>query len=259
MKIEGQQPPQAAQVKALTALRDYWDADAATYNDWGEHGAWSLGEQAAWAGTLSRYVPTPRARILDVGAGTGFLSLVAARLGHRVTALDISETMLAHLREAAAGEQLEIETICCPADQPPPGPFDVVMERLALWTLPDPERALTAWHKATPGGQLLAFQGLWGAGRDYAEGVRRRGRKLLQRLRRLPPEHHEPYPAELRAALPLAGEPSPNALIDSILAAGWSSPRLTRLHDVEWARQLALPPLDRLLGVTPEYLIAARA
>lgn len=242
---------------APSLLRRYWDADAPTYDDWPEHGAWSPGEQAAWVGSLAGFLSTRGARVLDVGAGTGFLSLTAARLGCQVTALDISSAMLERLREAAARERLAIETICAPADEPPSGPFDVVMERLLLWTLPDPDRALAVWREVAPRGQLLAFEAH--IGRDYVEGLRRRARELQGRLRRLPPEHHGPYPAELVGVLPIANETWPSALIERIEGAGWRSVQLTRLRDVQWARQLALPPLDRLFGATPEYLIAAQA
>jgi SAM-dependent methyltransferase len=239
------------------ALRHYWDGDAPTYDDWPEHGAWTPGERAAWARTLTRSIDTPAARVLDVGAGTGFLSLAAARLGCQVTALDISSAMLERLRESAARENLEIETICAAADEPPLGPFDVVMERLLLWTVPDPGPALAAWREVAPHGQLLAFESHTPG--DYLEGLRRRARRRLARLRRLPHEHHGPYPPGVRAILPIRREVWPSGLIQRIEGAGWHSPQLTRLRDVAWARELALPPLDRLLGVTPEYLVSARS
>lgn len=242
--------------KADQALRRYWDLDAATYDRWREHGAWSPGERGAWAAALSQLLPPAGAKVLDVGAGTGFLSLTAARLGYEVTALDISAGMLARLQQTAAAEGLHVETVCGPAHAPPPGPFDAVMERLVLWTLPDPDLALAAWRRVGAA-RLVAFEGLW-TGRDYVEGLRRRARELLRRARRLPPEHHAPYPSELCAALPLVSDVSPNALVELIEAAGWRSAQLLRLRDVEWARQLALSPLDRLAGVTPEYAITAQ-
>lgn len=250
--------PDGARAATAEALRRYWDRDARTYDDWAEHGADSAGERAAWAAALTRLLPAPDVRLLDVGAGTGFLSLAASRLGHRVTALDISPAMLARLRESAAREGLGLDTVCAPAEQPPSGTYDVVMERLALWTLPDPTAALTAWRRSAPGGRLLAFESLW-TGRDYGEGLRRRGRKLLHRWRRLAPEHHAPYQAALRESLPLIAAPTPDRFIELIEGSGWRGVELVRLRDVEWARELALSPLDRLLGVTPEYVITARA
>jgi len=32
---------------------------------------------------------------------------------------------------------------------------------------------------------------------------------------------------------------------------------LERLRDVEWAQKMMLPPLERILGVTPEFAIVA--
>ena len=81
-------------------VRAWWDADAATYDHSPDHGPGSPAQQAAWNAALHRFLPGPGSRVLDVGAGTGFLSLAAARLGHPVTALDLSEEMLARLRRS---------------------------------------------------------------------------------------------------------------------------------------------------------------
>src|SRR5919108_3664505 len=103
--------------RAEGALRRYWDDDSATYDLWREHGVWSAGERAAWAAVLARLLPPVGAKVLDVGAGTGFLSLAAARMGYEVTAVDISPGMLAHLRRAAADEALTIEIVCASAHE----------------------------------------------------------------------------------------------------------------------------------------------
>lgn len=236
-------------------LRRFWDEDAATYDSWPEHRARSATERAAWASELARLLPTAGTRLLDVGAGTGFLSLAAARLGHDVTALDISQGMLARLQGSADREGLKIETVCAPAERPPSGPYDTVVERLMLWTLPDPAAALRAWRQVTaPGGRLLAFESMWTAA-GYGESVRRRARKLMRRG--VTPEHHAPYPDDLIQRLPLVREPSPGRFIAEIEAAGWRNPRLARLRDVEFGRLVALPALEQLFGVTPQYVIAA--
>jgi SAM-dependent methyltransferase len=49
--------------------------------------------------------------ILDVGAGTGRVTLELARAGHAVTALDSDPALLAALRERASASALTIETV----------------------------------------------------------------------------------------------------------------------------------------------------
>jgi len=55
-------------------------------------------------------------RVLDLGSGTGSLARGFARRGARVTALDISEDLLAQARALAAEEGVAVETHCAPAE-----------------------------------------------------------------------------------------------------------------------------------------------
>jgi SAM-dependent methyltransferase len=237
-------------------LAAYWDRDAATYDRARAHVAASPAEQAAWRAALCRHLPSPPARVLDVGAGTGFLSLTLAELGHQVTALDLSAEMLARLTAKAASKGLEVATRLGDACEPPEGPFDAVVERHLLWTLADPVGTLRAWREVAPGGRLVLYEGLWGSA-DRAEARRARLRQAAHRLRRLPPDHHAAYDAELLSRLPLSSGTHPERVVAAVEAAGWRLCRLERLTDVEWVRLLERPPLERLLGTTPCFAVVA--
>jgi len=246
-------------VALLDDIRRYWDEDAATYDDTPRHRPRDPAVVAAWTAALERLLPPRPARVLDCGAGTGFLSLIVARLGHRVTALDLSAGMLERLRGAAGRQGLEITVVEGPADEPPPGPFDAVVERHLLWTLPDPGRALAAWRRSAPDGRLVLVESLWGGSADPVERLRSLARQLSLRARRVPPDHHADYPEDLRRALPLGAGTPPARVVAIAADAGWPEPRLERLRDVEWAEASARSgrPLDRVLGVAPRYAVRA--
>lgn len=241
----------------LDRIRAYWDADAPTYDRSATHAVKTKAERAAWTALLLRWLPDPPAHVLDVGAGTGFLAIQLARLGFEVTALDLSPAMLERLSAKAAAEDLDITILERSADRPPEGPFDAVVERHVLWFLPDPQAALRTWRKAAPSGRLLLVEGLWGQA-DPASDRRRQLRGLLDRLRRKPPAHHADF-SEVGAQLPLGRGAHPNRVVRLVEDAGWAMTALERARDVEWARLLAQPPRDRLLGTTPQYVVAAQA
>ena len=211
-----------------------------------------------WAASLRRLLPPPPARLLDAGAGTGFLSLLLAREGYRVTALDLAPFMLSKLRTKAGDRGLSIETVEGNAAEPPRDNYDAVVERHLVWTLPDPKGALEAWREAAPAGTLLLIESTWGVNAGASEQLRSRARVLLRRLRREPSDHHAEYGDELRSALPFGSGLNPEVLVRLVESTSWGPARLERLRDVEWATREALPEtLDRLLGVTPRFAVSA--
>lgn len=240
-------------------LRAFWDTDAATYDDTPNHAVADPVEAAVWRSLMIRLLPPPPARVLDVGAGTGAMSLLAASLGHRVTALDLSSGMLDRLRAKVTDRGLSIEIVNGPADQPPPGPFDVIMERHVLWTLPDPPKALAALRDvAAPNGRLVSFEGMWGQS-GLADQARRRAGKLVRQALRVPGDHHRHYEPELIAQIPFAGGTTAAGLLAAVEEGGWRNARLERMRDVEWARSLQEHPLLRPFQGVPLFAIVAEA
>jgi SAM-dependent methyltransferase len=240
-------------------IRGYWDADAAFYDRSGSHSGAEPVEAAAWRAALLRHLPPPPATVLDVGAGTGTMSLFAAELGYQVTALDLSPRMLERAQAKARVRGLDLAAVVGEASNPPPGPFDAVMERHVLWTTPDPVRALSAWREAAPVGRLVSFEGIWAM--DGTVGhVRRVAARALQALLRIPDHHHREYEPHVLASLPLAGIQTPEPMVAAAAQAGWRQIRVERLRDVEWARRMGAE--SRLLGwlrTAPQFALVAQA
>ncbi|WP_030383357.1 MULTISPECIES: class I SAM-dependent methyltransferase [unclassified Streptomyces] len=145
------------------ATGDDWDALAAAFDDEPDHGLGDPRVRAAWAERMRRWLPGDPGDLLDLGCGTGSLSLLAAEAGHRVTGVDLSPAMLDRARAKLAGRDAEF--LAGDAAAPPVGErrFDVVLVRHVLWTLPDPADALRRWHGLLrPGGRLVLVEGVWG-------------------------------------------------------------------------------------------------
>jgi ubiquinone/menaquinone biosynthesis C-methylase UbiE len=215
-------------------IREFWDDDAHTYDSATGHAISDALEAAAWRQALRDALPEPGGSVLDVGAGTGALSLLAAELGYDVTALDLSPGMLGRAERKVKERGLDerVRFVVGSATEPPAGPFDAVMERHVLWTLPDPARALRSWHDVA--GRLVLFEGLWGR-TDLATRAKDVVASALRALGRASPDHHAPYPEEVLAQLPLARQSAPGPVLDAVFAGGWRAARVKRLRDVEWA------------------------
>lgn len=240
-------------------IRDWWDADAEHYDRAPGHALSDPVEAAAWRSALRAALPDAPARVLDAGAGTGALSLLAAELGHRVTSLDLSTSMLGKAERKANERGLPLEIVVGSVHEPPPGPFDAVIERHVIWTVPDPVRSLRAWREVVAaGGRLVLFEGIWSS-TDPLDRIRALAAERLRALRGDSGHHHASYPSDVLAQLPLARMLSPRPLVDAVHEAGWRNARITRLRDVEWAAKLHEPWPLGWLEQRPRYALTADA
>ncbi len=105
----------------------------------------------------------PGDRVLDLGAGRGAAFFPAVDevgpTGH-VTAIDLSEQMVAALRRDAAAQSLHNVTVAVGDAEHPdvePASIDVVLAALVLFFVPDPTQAVSAAHAALKAGGRLAF------------------------------------------------------------------------------------------------------
>ena len=106
----------------------------------------------------------PGMRVLDLGCGAGDSTFVAADLvgpGGSVVGVDHSPEALARARYRAGQRGLaQVQFIEGDIHDPAPGgPFDAIVERVALWQLPDPAEVLR--RQATvlrPGGLVVTIE-----------------------------------------------------------------------------------------------------
>lgn len=102
-----------------------------------------------------------KARVLDVGCGQGRDALFIARLGHRVTGVDIAPSGIDDLIESARKENLTITgEVADLVAYNPDGQFDVVLIDRTLHMLPEGDRYAVldrlSDHVRTGGALLIA-------------------------------------------------------------------------------------------------------
>lgn len=106
---------------------------------------------------VDRTRPRTGERVLDVGCGRGASALRAARLvgpEGRVLATDLAPAMVAGVR-SQSGDLPWLHAEVGDAEDPPPGPWDVIQASLVLFFLPDLHTALGRYREAlSPSGRL---------------------------------------------------------------------------------------------------------
>lgn len=154
-------------VKQLDETRRYWDEESASFDQQPDHGLRDPKIRAAWTQLLESWLPLPPTRILDVGCGTGSLSVLLTDLGHQVTGIDLSLKMiaLAQAKAAANGHQISFHVMDAAYPQLPPRFFDVLVCRHMLWALSDIPQVLQRWTGLLkPRGRLILIEGYWHTG-----------------------------------------------------------------------------------------------
>ncbi|MFF5210859.1 class I SAM-dependent methyltransferase [Streptosporangium sp. NPDC000396] len=147
------------------SIASFWDAFAASFDEEADHGLRDPDVKAAWAERLRSWMPDSPADVLDLGCGTGSLSLVLAEQGHRPVGVDLAPLMIEQARRKLTAAGFDAVMMVGDAGNPPVQAgtsFDVILSRHLLWTLPDPQEALRRWiGLLRPGGRLVLIEGRW--------------------------------------------------------------------------------------------------
>lgn len=119
-----------------------------------------------WMKEIEKQIPAGRRlKILDVGCGAGFFSILLAKEGHEVFGIDLTPEMIENAIQLAEEENAD----CCFQVMDAENPmfadetFDVVISRNLTWTLPNAEHAYGEWMRVLKtGGVLLNFDANYG-------------------------------------------------------------------------------------------------
>jgi len=151
----------------LNEARQYWDSEADAFDHEPDHGLSDPVVYDAWRKLLTELLPPTPASILDVGCGTGTLSLVMAALGYDVTGIDLSPAMIARAKRKAETAGCLISFGIMDASSPDLAQrhFAAVLCRHLLWSFANPDLVLRRWSTLlSPGGRLILIEGYWHTG-----------------------------------------------------------------------------------------------
>ena len=127
------------------SITTFWNTVAPLYDhDPGNVPNAATAEYRAWVQAVARLLPPAPSDVLDIGTGTGFVALIASNLGHRVTGVDLSTSMLAEARSQAKSRGSSAQFLEGDAVTPPVAErsADSIICRHLLWTLRSPDVAL---------------------------------------------------------------------------------------------------------------------
>lgn len=165
-----QPPSDDGLVKEL--VQQHWNGRAATFDEESQHGIHSDGQHDRWLSVLCEWTGDDAQRVLDVGCGTGVISLLLAELGHDVVGVDFAPEMLEYARAKArrtaysiAFLQGDAETLALSDDS-----LELLTARHLVWTLPNPTDAIQEWQRVVePGGRILLIEGYWNHNEPWDE------------------------------------------------------------------------------------------
>jgi ubiquinone/menaquinone biosynthesis C-methylase UbiE len=228
---------------AGSEIARYWNGRAVDFDDEGLHTPATADELAAWARIAALLDGSAGPLdVLDAGCGTGFLALLFAERGHRVTGSDLAPAMIEQARAKAVARNLaarfevgDVELLKYPNES-----FDLVISRHLFWTLPHPAAALREWVRVTRApGRVAVLDGRWvpqGRTANAAGSTQRAYERAV-------------------AALPFNGGAPAGEVARLMQEAGLADVCIDPLTDLVEAERRRVETAGRPTGVTERYLV----
>jgi ubiquinone/menaquinone biosynthesis C-methylase UbiE len=245
-------------------IRQYWSDRAQTFDLAFGHRIPPGTEFDAWRNAIAAHLGQRPRHVLELACGTGEVTQVLLSLGHQVTALDFSESMLSVARNKHAGKESHVRFILGDAENTflPGKSFDAIVCRHLVWTLTDPAVALQEWRRLLkPDGRLLVFDGDWSrpkpSGRLAASLI-----NLLDRWQG-PDLHYDgalsDRHADIMSALPFGDGLTAERLMPLLVDAGFSDLQVTSHSPIARAQRRAANLRNKLrTWVYRRFILSAK-
>lgn len=148
------------EAKAKAFIKDYWQERASGFMQLRQKELHSE-KYKLWQQEIFKHLPQGKPlKILDVGCGAGFFSILLAKSGYSVTGIDLTPNMIEEAKLLAQSQNCTVSFAVMDAEALnfADAAFDAVIARNVTWNLPHPDAAYKEWLRILkPGGLLLNY------------------------------------------------------------------------------------------------------
>lgn len=147
----------------IDSMARYWSQDAENYGNIIADELASFRVEA-WQKLLQEKLPAGTRKVLDLGCGPAFFSIILAKMGYEVTAVDCSAGMLEQARNMIkrSGVEVNLQQMDINHMDFPEESFDAIVSRNVTWTLSNPWQVYNECLRLLrPQGRLLLFDANW--------------------------------------------------------------------------------------------------
>lgn len=147
-------------------IQDYWTNRSESYSKVNKDEL-ACAQKSRWLKAIEKRINNKSSntcKVLDIGTGPGFFSIILAEAGYAVTAVDFTQAML---NEAKSNAGIFADKICFKTMDAQnldfdDNTFDVIVTRNLTWNLQKPEQAYKEWMRVLKkDGILLNFDANW--------------------------------------------------------------------------------------------------
>lgn len=143
-----------------TFITSYWSERAEDFSKLREKELQSP-KFLLWRDELVKHIEgKTNLRILDIGCGAGFFSIILSELGHTVMGIDITPNMIeeSKLLAHSVGSTAQFAVMDAESLDFDDNTFDIIVVRNVTWNLPHPDKAYAEWLRVIrPGGLILNY------------------------------------------------------------------------------------------------------